>query len=50
MYFKAIFPKSGDTETVYITSEKGFQTYSEICGNALLTINLEERTIIVHEN
>ena len=49
MYFKAIFSKSKDTETVYITSEEGFQTYSKICGNAPLTINLEERTIIVHE-
>ena len=50
MYFKAIFSKSGDTETIYITDEKGFQTYSQICGNAPLTINLEERIIIVHEN
>ena len=50
MYFKAIFSKSGDTEIVYITGEEGFQTYSQICGNAPLTINLEERTIIVHEN
>lgn len=50
MYFKAIFSKSGDTETVYITSEEGFHTYSRICGNVPLTINLEERTIIVHEN
>ena len=49
MYFKATFDKSGYTETVYITSEEGFQTYSQICGNAPLTINLEERTIIVHE-
>lgn len=49
MYFTAIFDKSGDTETVYITSEEGFNTYSQICGNAPLTINLEERTIIVHE-
>lgn len=49
MYFKATFSKSGDTETVYITSEEGFQTYSKICENAFLTINLEERTIIVHE-
>ena len=49
MYFTATFDKSGDTETVYITSEEGFNTYSQICGNAPLTINLEERTIIVHE-
>ena len=49
MYFKATFSKSGDTETVYITSEEGFQTYRKICGNAPLTINLEEGTIIVHE-
>lgn len=50
MYFKAIFPKSGETETVFITSEEGFQTYSQICGNAPLTIDFEEKTIIVHEN
>ena len=50
MYFKAIFSKSGDTETVFITSEEGFRTYSEICGNAPLTIDFEEKTIIVHEN
>lgn len=50
MYFTAIFSKSGDTETVYITGEEGFQTYSKICGNAPLTINFEEKTIIVHEN
>ena len=50
MYFKATFDKSDDTETVYITSEEGFHTYSQICGNAPLTINLEEQTIIVHEN
>lgn len=50
MYFKAIFSKSGETETVFITSEEGFRTYSEICGNAPLTIDFEEKTIIVHEN
>ena len=50
MYFKAIFSKSGDTETVYITKEEGFQTYSQICGNAPLTNKIEERIIIVHEN
>ena len=50
MYFTAIFSKSGDTEIIYITGEEGFQTYSEICGNAPLTINFEEKTIIVHEN
>lgn len=50
MYFKAIFSNSGETETVFITSEKGFRTYSEICGNAPLTIDFEEKTIIVHEN
>ena len=50
MYFTAIFSKSGDTETVYITGKEGFQTYSQICGNAPLTINLEKRTIIVHES
>ena len=50
MYFKAIFSKSGETETVFITSEEGFRAYSEICGNAPLTIDFEEKTIIVHEN
>ena len=50
MYFKAIFSKSGETEIVFITSEEGFQTYSEICGNAPLTIDFEKKTIIVHEN
>ena len=49
MYFKATFSKSGETETVYITSEQGFITYSELCGNAPLTINYEKGTIIVHE-
>ena len=50
MYFKATFSKTGETETVFITSEQGFHTYSEICGGVPLTINMEERTIIVHEN
>lgn len=49
MYFKAIFSKTHETETVYITCDEGFRTYSEICGGAPLTINLEEKTIIVHE-
>jgi hypothetical protein len=49
MYFKATFDKSGYTETVFITSEEGFHTYSKICGDAPLTINMEEQTIIVHE-
>ena len=50
MYFKATFSKSGYTETIFVTSEEGFKTYSEICGNLPLTINMEEKTIIVHEN
>lgn len=49
MYFKAIFDKSGYTETVYITCEEGFHTYSKICGDAPLIINFEEQTIIVYE-
>ena len=49
MYFKATFSKSGDTETVFITSDEGFKTYSDICGGLPLTINKEAGTIIVHE-
>ena len=49
MYFTATFSKSNYTETIYITSEEGFNTYSEICGGLPLTVNMEERTLIVHE-
>jgi hypothetical protein len=49
MYYKAMFTKSNYTETVCITSVEGFKAYSEICGNAPLTIDFENKTITVHE-
>ena len=49
MFYKAIFSRTGYTETVCIINEQGFKAYSEICNNALLTIDFQAKTIIVHE-
>lgn len=48
MYFTAIFPSTQETETVCITGADGFKVYSEINNNALLTIDFQHMTIVVH--
>ena len=48
MYFTAIFPSTQEVETVCITSANDFKVYSEINNNALLTIDFQHMTIVVH--
>lgn len=48
-YYQATFRKSSHTETVYITCEEGFQTYSDICGGVPLFIDHDKKTITVYD-
>ena len=48
MYFTAIFPSTQESERVFISSVDGFKAYSELNNNALLTIDYQHQTIVVH--